>query len=306
MHRRRFLRLSAAFALAAHSLRGPATRLRAQPRPQAGARIFAANSYSGEMLPVYEITDGRRADFALLPAGGWIGPLVAAADSRLLAVTNAQGGALWDLTAGGDLTDSAPVAAQLFPTGLGYLEGCAVSADGTVYVANGEAGPQPVVAVHPDGTRSTLPGLLENPRGLAVRGGTLYAAEGSRGRVVAFDLATGTSQEFATGFEQKADHTAGQFAVDVQGRLLVLWATGGDHGLFDITAGGDFAGQPALVSAPFRIDVNQIAVDGPGNVYAAGDGDGLVYVSRIQNGGYAPFEVFARDLGDTESVAVLL
>jgi hypothetical protein len=305
MQRRRFLRLSAALTLVAQPWLSRATRLSAQPPAPGGGRIFAADSYSGDVLPVYEITGGQRADFARLRAGGWIGPLAARADGRLLAVTNADGGSLWDITDGGDLTGAMPLASNLFRTELGYLEGLAVDGDGTAYVANGEHGPQPVVTVSLSGAVAVLPGPLENPRGLVVREGILYAAEGSTGRVMAYDLGGGTMRVFATGFEQRADHTAGQFAVDPRGRLLVLWATGGDHGLFDITAGGDFGGRPALVTAPFRIDVNQIAVDGAGNAYAAGDGSGIIYISRVRGDGFAPFEAFASDLGDTESVAVL-
>jgi hypothetical protein len=54
---------------------------------QSTDRIFAATSFAGSVLPVYEITGGQNLPFTTLNAGGWIGPLVGPGDGRLFAVT---------------------------------------------------------------------------------------------------------------------------------------------------------------------------------------------------------------------------
>jgi hypothetical protein len=281
------------------------------PAPPAFAdttdRIFAATSYSGDVLPVYEITGGQVVPFAMLNAGGWIGPLVGRADGRLFAVTSANNGSLWDITDGGDLTQATPVAKNLFPMGVSYPEGMAFDADGNVYITNSEngKGPQNIAVVAPDGSVSYLPDELDNPTGLAVLNQVLYIAEGGAGRVLAHDLMTGATNEFATGFNGGESHVSAQLAVDGRGKLLVLWSTTMGTGLFDITNGGSFTGQVPLALAEFRIDVNEIAVDGANNVYAATDGDGEVFISMFDGSAFGPFQAFASQLGDCESVAVV-
>lgn len=272
---------------------------------QATDRIFAATSFSGSVLPVYEITGGQRVPFATLNAGGWIGPLVSRGDGSLFAVTNANNGSLWDITAGGDLTQATPVASNLFPMGLGFLEGLAFDANGNAYISNSEIGLQQIAVVAPDGSTSFLPDQFNNPSGLAVLNQVLYIAEGGAGRVVTRDLTAGSTTVFATGFSSGQTHISAQLAVDQRGRLLLLWSAGMGSGLFDITDGGNFAGQAPLVPAVFGIDVNQIAVDSANNVYAAGDGSGGVFISLFDGTTFGPFQAFASELGDTESVAVL-
>ncbi|MGI8553900.1 MAG: SMP-30/gluconolactonase/LRE family protein [Dehalococcoidia bacterium] len=267
-------------------------------------RIFAADSY-GDAVSVYEVTDGRRAPFAQVNGGGYIGPLAVSPDGRLFTITNADHGSLFDITSGGDLSAAQPLARNLFSGGVEYVEGLTFDGNGNAYVTSGENGAQPVAKVTPGGSVSYLSPSPVNPTGPAVIGGTLYVSEGDSGSVLAYPLEGGQPAPFATGFQKASSHFSGQMAVDPRGRLILLWSTGSESGLFDISGGGDFSAQLPLVTASFRIDLNQIAIDGANNVYVAGDGEGTLNISRFSGGSFAPFEVFVDGLGDTESVAVV-
>src|SRR5207302_10139703 len=104
---------------------------------------------------------------------------------------------LWDITSGGNLTSGQPIADSLFTDHVGYLEGMAIDADGTAYIANAESDVQPIARVSPDGTVSYLDQQLQNPRGLAVANGVLYASEGGSGKIWAYDLSSGQATVFA-------------------------------------------------------------------------------------------------------------
>ncbi|MBI5514425.1 MAG: hypothetical protein HY909_11695 [Deltaproteobacteria bacterium] len=276
----------------------------AAPTPLTG-RIFAGLSFPPTVADVFEVTGGTTRPFARVPAGGWLGPLHGTRDGRLLAATNALGGSLWDVTAGGDLTGARPLARDLFTGSLAYIEGLANDEDGNLFLSNGDGGRQRVVRVSSAGAASPLPGMYDNPTGLWVCGRVLLISEGGAGRVLSHDLVTGVDTPYARGFRPAGTHISGQLHVDHRGRVLVLWSTAAaGTGLFDITGGGDFATARPVVPYPFAIDVNQIAIDASNNIYVAGDGGGVLYVSRFRAGAFAPFEVFARGLGDTESVAV--
>src|SRR5256885_2040461 len=134
VRRRTFIRLLAGSAAILRGALPGAHQARAQQPPGTKFRVFAATSFSGDVLPVYDITSGKPVDFAMLNAGGWIGPLVAGPNSRLFAVTNARGGSLWEITSGGNLTAAQPIADSLFTDHVGYLEGMAIDADGAVYI----------------------------------------------------------------------------------------------------------------------------------------------------------------------------
>jgi hypothetical protein len=271
-------------------------------------RIFGATSYSGAVLKVYDITNGTPVYFATLDAGGWIGPLGVRGDGHVFAVTNANQGSLWDITAGGDFTSATPLASKIFGATLTFPEGMAFDAQGNAYITNSEAGLQPIAKVTPTGTVSYLPGTFNNARGLVIKAGILYIAEGGTGRVLAFNLSTNSSTVFATGFVAAGSHVPASLAMDSHGRILTLWftaASNGQRGLYDITKGGNFSAAAPLVSSTFGIDVNQMGVDSANNVYVAGDASGSAYISVFSNGEYQPFKVFAAGLGDTESIAVL-
>jgi hypothetical protein len=189
--------------------------------------------------------------------------------------------------------------------GVGFLEGLAFDAYGNAYISNSESVLQQIAVVAPDGSTSSLPDQFNNPTGLAVLNQVLYIAGGGAGRVVACDLTTGSTTVFATGFSNGQTHISGQLAVDPRGKLLLLWSAGMGTGLFDITDGGDFTGQVPMVLAVFGIDVDEIAVDSANNVYAAGDGSATVFISLFDGTTFGPFQAFASQLGDTESVAVV-
>ena len=276
--------------------------------PSSNDVIYAATSYTGSTLPAFDITSGSPVNFATLNAGGWMGPLASPDGVRIFAVTNSFTGSLWDITAGGDMTAAKPFASGLFPRNAGYLEGLAFDAAGNAYVTNSESGSQPIAKVAPNGSISYLSGhsgLFNNATGLVVQNRTLYIAEGGTGKVLAYDLSTDSITDFATGFTPAVNHFSGQLTIDPRGKILLLWSAGAGSGLFDISSGGSFAGRAPLLSAPFSIDVNQIAADSANNVYAAGDGSGNVYISRFSNGAFVPFSVFTGGLGDVESVVVL-
>src|SRR5205809_3122914 len=150
--------------------------------------IYAANSYAGSISTVFNITSGRPVDFAVLNAGGWIGPLATPDGARIFAVTNSLSGSLWDISAGGNLTAAKPLASGLFSRGLGYVEGLAFDPAGNAYITNSENGTQPIAKVAPNGSVSYLPGhsgLFNIARALAVQNRTLYIAEGGTGKVLA-------------------------------------------------------------------------------------------------------------------------
>ena len=289
------------WTIAALAIVGPVSQARAD-------MILAANSYTGSTLPVYDITGGTPVSYATLNAGGWIGPLGTPDNVHLYAVTNAFNGSLWDITGGGDFTGATPFAGNLFPDGVSFPEGLAFDASGNAYITNSETVLQQKIAVvSSDGTVSYLGDTLtfNNARGLVVQGNTLYIAEGGTGSVLAYDLISNTFSTFASGFTASSSHIAAELALDPRGHLLALWSAGSGYGLFDVTAGGDFTGQAPLVTAPFGIDVNQIAVDSQNNVYAAGNGSGIAYVSQFDGSSFSPFTSFASGLGDTESIVVL-
>jgi hypothetical protein len=268
-------------------------------------RIFGADSYSAAVLKVYDITNGTAVYFATLNAGGWIGPLGVRGDGHLFAVTDANQGSLWDITAGGNFTSAIPLASKIFGAALTFPEGMTFDAQGNAYITNSEAGPQPIAKVTPTGAVSYLPGTFNNARGLVIKAGILYIAEGGTGHVLAFNLSTNSSTVFASGFFAAGGHISASLALDPRGRILTLWSTGAAEGLYDVTKGGNFSGVASLAPSTFGIDVNQMGVDSANNVYVAGDGSGAAYVSTFSNGGFQPFKVFASGLGDTESLAVL-
>jgi hypothetical protein len=289
----------------------------AQPPTPLSGRVFGAYSYQATTLPIYDLTDfdgGALTTFATLNAGGWIGPLVTTTSGRLFAATGASNGSIYEVSAGGDQTDASALASSIFADG-GYseIDSMAIDGNGNLYLTNSEAGLKQVAVVSPSGAVSFLPRLYDNPTGLAVCGNALLISEGNAGRIVAHDLTTNAESDFATGFTPGGSHISAQLVVDHRGHLLVLWlATGGGstEGLYDVTGGGDFTNQAPLVAAPFRIDVNQIAVNAANDVFAAGNNTGDTYVSRfgtdagVDGGLYAPFVVYATGLTDTESVAV--
>jgi sugar lactone lactonase YvrE len=270
-------------------------------------RIFAAKSYPGTSLPVYEVTTGTRtapSQFALLSAAAFVGPLLITADGHFYAATDANSGSLYDITAGGDLTAAAPIAAHLFNP-VGAPEGMAIDADGNFYLSNSETATTAQIArVTRTGSVTYLPHRFSNATGIVFCGRKLAIAEGGKGRIILHDTATGAEEIWATGFQPGNDHISGQLAVDRGGHLLALWTTSIGPGLFDLTTGGDFTGRAPIVPATFRIDVNQIAISADDSIYAAGNNTGNIYVSRFAAGAHQPFVLFVSGIGDTESVAV--
>ena len=323
MQRRDFLKRAGALGLLTLASTLPLSRpARAQPE---GERIFAARRNDERLGIVYELSSGTAVEFARLrsqgPGGEWIGGLATSADGRLFALTNAENGSLWDITAGGDFTREQPRARALFagarPDGNPLSRGLAFDAEGNAYaiVGRDDRGDQPIVKVTPDGTVSQLPVAFYRPRGLVVREGVLYVTQYEKGQVIAVDLATSEAREFASGFAGSPaiagvyEVSVPDLAVDPRGRLLLLWETVDpgplgalcckEPGVFDITDGGDFAGRVGLVRA-WRLSGGTgpdgpLAVDGANNVYAASGGDdGWVYVSRFGGEAFAEFEPLAR------------
>jgi hypothetical protein len=291
------------------------------PAPGTGAlhgRIFGANSYGPANVPIYDVTgvDGGAASttFATVPAAGWLGPMLLTSDGRFYVATNAQSGSIWEISAGGDLTASQPIAANMFPTGLNYVEGMARDATGVFYVSNSESGMTQIAKVTPGadgGMSEPLPTMFDDPTALVVCGGVLLIAEGNKGRVVAHDLSGGAESVWASGFVMAGSHISAQMVVDQRGHLLINWKNAGAsaaQGIYDITAGGDFSTASPLVPAgsAFATDVNEIAVNEANDIFAAGNGGGAMYVARAMGdaGTWAPFAVFATGLGDTESVGI--
>jgi hypothetical protein len=281
-------------------------------------RIFGADSYGPTNAPVYEVTgvDGGAAmsTFATVPAAGWLGPMLLTSDGKFFVATNAQNGSIWEISGGGDFTAMQPIAANVFPSGLTYVEGMARDANGVFYLSNSETGMTQIARVTPGvdgGASERLPTAFDDPTGLVVCGGVLLVAEGNKGRVVAHDLASGAESVWASGFAMAGSHISAQMVVDRRGHLLLNWkssAAGSAQGIFDITAGGDFSAATPLasVASAFSTDVNEIAVNEANDIFVAGNGGGNMYVARAAEdaGTWAPFVVFASGLGDTESVGI--
>jgi RHS repeat-associated protein len=275
-------------------------------------RIFEATSFSTGAGQVYELGGtGAPSLFATVNDGGWAGPLRITPSGRMWIATNALGGSVWDVTSGGDLTGAAPFAQNLFGASLAFIDGFDIDMENNAYVANSEAGLQPLAIVASTGAITYTSQRYNNAASLLVAedpscsgSKTLYISEGGMGRVLAHDLGTGVETVFATGFNEGGSHVSAQLSMDAQGRLFVLWSTSAGTGLFNISAGGDFTGVAPLVSAPFRIDVNQCAFNSSGSIFCAGNASGNCYVSSRSGGAQQPFAVFQSNLGDTESIAI--
>lgn len=277
-------------------------------RAQTHGRVFTARSFSGSVLPVYEVVHRQLVPFAMVNAGQYIGAMAVRGDGRLFVTTTANNGALYDITDGGDLTSTTPLAQNIFPQGASP-EGLAFDPDGNAFMANTELGVQPVAIVAPDGTVGYLPDLYDNPVGLAVLNGLLYIVEAGQGRVWTWDLSSGNRELFAAGFRPGGSHVSGTLTVDRYGRLLMMSSTGGTFGVYDISAGGDFTGLDPLLPAPgsFYVGINGIAVDRDNNLYLSSGRVGTIYKSHYhrRTDAYRPFETFVTGLDDTEVVAIL-
>jgi hypothetical protein len=276
-----------------------------QPARAAGDRIFAAESNSGSRL-IYEITGAERVEFAAVNHGGYVGPLALRGDGRVFVTTDANNISLYDITDGGDLTQADPLASNLFTT-PGDTLSLAFDDAGNAYIGSDDNQVGPIAVLAPDGSVDYLPGPFSNVRSLLVLNGVLYIAEGGPGRVLLYDLSSGETTELATGFATGGTNISGALTVDQRGRVLTLWA--GAHvrnwGLIDITDGGDFADEDPAVRAPFRIDVNQMAVDSNNNLYVAGNESGAVWICLFDGKQFGPMQVFVDGMGDNESVMVL-
>jgi len=275
-------------------------------------KIYEATSYSTNAGKVYDITSGTPVYFATVPADGWLGPMGVRGDDHLFAVTDADGGSLWDITAGGDYTLSTPLASNIFSSSLSYPEGLAFDSSNNAYITNSEAGSQQIAKVTSGGTVSYLTGTFDNARGLVVIGSTLYIAEGGTGKILAYDLTSNTVSTFATGFKSGSDHIAATLTLDTSGNIIALWSGASpntEFGLYKVTSGADYAGVNPLVQynpTPYTyIDVNQIGIDSSNNAYVAGAFYGYCWQSAYSGGSYQTFTQFASGLGDTESLAII-
>jgi Cys-rich repeat protein len=268
-------------------------------------RIFEATSYSAATEPLFEITDGTPRLFAMLNAGGWVGPMVITPDGHFWIATTALGGSLWDVTAGGDFTGAAPFAQQIFGADVSYIEGMAVDVAGNFYLTNSETSPQALARIAPDGGITRTGTAFDDPTSVLVAGMKLYIGEGGAGRVVLHDLGSGEESMFAGGFVAGESHVSAQMCADEAGTLFILWSTAANGiGIYDITEGGDFTNAVPVVPVTFGIDVNQCAVSPAGDIYVAGASSGNCYVSRKTTNGYNAFVVFASGLDDTETLAI--
>lgn len=293
----------------------PCTPIGATNGPLHG-RVFAATSFGlpSPVRDVFEVTDvdggPPAAPFATVPANDWLGPMLITTDGKFYVATNASGGSVWEIGAGGDFSARQPFAANLFPAGIQALDGLARDLDGNLYVASSEKGPTQIARISADGKSQTfLPTSFDNPAGLVVCDDFLFIAVGNEGRIVARDLASGNESVWASGFKKGNGHISAMLTVDRRGHLLVNWRTlaqGAEQGIFDVTDGGDFSAATPLVTTNFSTDVNQIATSHNNDIFAAGDGDGNLHVAMALGdaGSWAPFVTFATGLGDTESVAV--
>lgn len=179
--------------------------LSVQTQPGPAERLFAARHSSISRTGiVYDLTSGTAVEFARVRTNGNTGALAASPDGRLFVVTDADGGALWEVTTGGDLTRAEPRARGLFSRTLGQADsvrGLTLDADGTAYVLYRQSGnASPVVRVSPEGIVTELPLQLEDPRSLLVHEGRLYLTDYHTGEVVTAQLDGSAPQVFATGF----------------------------------------------------------------------------------------------------------
>jgi uncharacterized repeat protein (TIGR01451 family) len=254
---------------------------------------------------VFDVTTGTARYFAFVDSGGWLTQLLVAPNGHVYAGCNKNQGTIYDITTGGNLATAVPFATHIFPN-PGNLLGLTVDGSGNLYATEGYAGTTPVAVISPTGAVSYLPVNFTFPSGALVVGQTLYVAEGSSGTVKAVNLSTNAVTTFASGFTTGTDHFSGQLAQDPRGHLFALWGNGPQgYGLFDITAGGNFAATVPLVHAPFRIDQNQFAFDGDNNAYFAGDGYGAIYKSTFTSGTFSPATPFAGGVGDSEALAIV-
>jgi uncharacterized repeat protein (TIGR01451 family) len=274
---------------------------------QAGV-VLSGNSYQGGLSTgrvTALMSPTVRTTFADTNDQGWLGPLWIATDGHVYAATNAANGALYDITAGGNLESATPIATE-----LGIWPGTLASdIAGNLYITTDVADAR-IRRITPEGDVSVFGPPLRSGGGITVddEAGVLYVSEGMTGSVHRVDLASGASTVFATGFPPREDHFSGQLVRTRQGRLLLWWGWFEDNlGLFDITAGGNFSSAaPITGKNAFRLDVNQMAIGPNDDIYIAGNGSGDMFrapfIPATQS--YGPTTSWARNLADNESVAV--
>ncbi|HEU4886600.1 MAG TPA: hypothetical protein VFV49_01855, partial [Thermoanaerobaculia bacterium] len=263
--------------------------------------LMTMTSYGGDSGTIYDVTTGTPKPFGRISSAGWAGALLFTPDGTLYATSNAYGGALFDATAGGDLTAAAPIA-----RGLGNrITGIARDASGNIYTSSEQQGAQ-IRRIAPDGSVTILPPIINSPGGLLVVGTTLYVSEGASGSVRKIDLATNAITTHATGFPPGQHFFSGQLVrTSPANRIFVLWGQNtSNRGLFDITAGGAM-GTPVTALNAFRIDINQLATDSANTIYFGGNGTGAVYRATPAAGtAYNATAKFSDGTPESESLAI--
>lgn len=249
--------------------------------------------------------------YATPPLTNWLGALHIAKNRHLYAVTKwptDSGGALWDLTAGGDLRNASPVAEGLG----GDLVDITSDDDGNLYaVRRLPEVIQRIRKITPEGEVSIIGPDINAADGIYWRGGLIYYSEGHTGRVMKFDPVTNsTPVVHASGFPLSRDHFSGHFVEDQQGRFYVLWGIrfGANLGLFDITQPLTWTSATPAVTAKnaFVTDLNQMALGIDNSIWFSGNGSRGIWRAPYVNGAYGPaVRVGNFDAGDNEALAIV-
>lgn len=274
-----------------------------QPGVVLSAVSYGGGSANGRVTAVSSPT--VRQTFGETDDEGWIGPLLIAPDGHVYAGTNANDGSIFDITPGGNLQNATPIATNLgdWPSTL------VMDSGGNLYTTAEQIDGQ-IRKITPEGEVSRFGPAINAGGGIALdeAANVLYLAEGTTGSVHRVDLTTGASTVFATGFLRNTDHFSGQIVRTRQGRLYMLWGfREANHGLFDITSGGDFTGAvPVTAKNAFRLDVNQMTIGPNDDIYMAGNNNKHVFrapfIPATQS--YGPTTAWALNLGDNESIAI--
>lgn len=234
----------------------------------------------------------------------WSGALYIGSNGHVYEVTDANLGSLLDLTAGGDYSGATPIVSNL---GF-YVNGLTGDDAGNIYCVSQVADAK-IRKITPEGDVSILPPTLQYPGSLIRVGNSLIVSEGATGSVSKVNLDTYAVTTIASGFPPATGFFSGGLVYTPQGHLYVLWgnsSTGWAYGIFDITNGGTYPTlSPVTATGYYGIDVNQLAADGDGSIYLAGDAYAWIWRAVYANGTYGPMQHYWASDGDIESVAIV-
>ncbi|HEU4888452.1 MAG TPA: hypothetical protein VFV49_11225 [Thermoanaerobaculia bacterium] len=295
-------------------------RLEVRPLPAAYvpgtvlSGISYINNQTGEEHPVRAVSGNTLVPFAVPPLGNWLGSLHIPRNRHLYVAITTQSGAIFDITAGGDLKSATPLARNIGDDIVDLTS----DPDGNLYAIRRLLEvDQTIKKITPEGVVTSIGPVIQGASGIIWVDGLIYFSEGfgtGSGKVWKWDPTTPatTATLHASGFPRQRDHFSGHFIRNQQGKLYVMWSTLGEApqnlGLFDITQPLTYtsATVPVTAKAAFRGDLNQMGLGLDNSIYFAGNGGNRIYRAPFVNGTYGPtVEIIGAVAGDNEALAVV-